>query len=70
MNHVSFGNMCACMGPQGGDQYCPCRMQREGLDGHYNCHGDKAAMAQREMAAQERLRAALQKLLPEPPESV
>lgn len=36
-----FFRACACMGPQGTDPYCPCRMQRKGLDGHYNCHGDK-----------------------------
>lgn len=24
-------NLCACMGPQNGEPYCPCRMVKEGL---------------------------------------
>lgn len=60
--HASFGNLCACMGPQGGDPFCPCSMSRQGIDGYYNCNGDKEAMARRELEAQERLREALEKL--------
>lgn len=25
-------NICACMGPQNGEPYCPCKMRREGLE--------------------------------------
>lgn len=25
-------NLCACMGPQRGDPYCPCEMKRRGLE--------------------------------------
>lgn len=24
-------NLCACMGPQGDDPYCPCEMEQKGL---------------------------------------
>ncbi|NID14386.1 hypothetical protein [Luteibacter yeojuensis] len=61
MSEITIGRLCACMGPQGGDPYCPCRMQTEGLNGHYNCNGDKEAMARREAETQERLRIALRK---------
>lgn len=27
-----FTNICACLGPQNGEPYCPCRMRREGLE--------------------------------------
>lgn len=25
-------NICACMGPQRGDPYCPCEMRRRGME--------------------------------------
>jgi hypothetical protein len=25
-------NICACVGPQNGEPYCPCTMRREGLE--------------------------------------
>ena len=59
---LSIGNLCACMGPQASDPYCPCRMRSQGIDGYYNCYGDKDAMANRETEAKDRLRAAMSKL--------
>lgn len=59
MGDITIGRLCACMGPQGGDEFCPCRMQTEGRDGYYNCYGDNEAVAKREADAQERLRIAL-----------
>ncbi len=56
---LSIGRLCACMGRQGLDPYCPCEMQRMKLDGFYNCYGDKEAMAKREEEAQERLSKAM-----------
>ena len=47
MGEFTIGRLCACMGPQGGDEFCPCRMQSEGRDGYYNCHGDKDAQKKR-----------------------
>lgn len=58
-NSLTISNLCACLGPQATDPYCPCSMRRQGLDGFYNCHGDKEAMARREADAQDRLSKAM-----------
>lgn len=29
---MNIGNICACMGPQGKDKLCPCRMRSAGLE--------------------------------------
>ena len=58
----TIGNLCACMGPQASDPYCPCRMRSQGIDGYYNCYGDKVAMANRETEAQDRLSSAMSRL--------
>jgi hypothetical protein len=31
MTYDNIPNICACMGPQGGDPVCPCRMRAQGL---------------------------------------
>jgi len=55
-------NLCACLGPQATDPYCPCQMQQRGLDGFYNLYGDKEAMARREEEMHERLKAAVTRI--------
>ncbi len=60
MSELNF-TPCACMGPQGGDPYCPCHMKMAGLNGYYNCNGDKEAMAKRSAEEEERLRVAMRK---------
>lgn len=62
MGDITIGRLCACMGPQATDPYCPCEMQRMKIDGAYNCYGDIEAMARREAEFQDRLRAAVQSL--------
>lgn len=58
-SELTIGNLCACMGPQASDPYCPCRMRSQGIDGYYNCYGDKEAHKKRGEEDCARLMAAL-----------
>lgn len=60
-SELFIGNVCACMGPQASDPYCPCRMRSQGIDGYYNCYGDKDAHAKRCEEDRTRLIAAFAK---------
>jgi hypothetical protein len=59
ISSLPIGNLCACMGPQATDPYCPCRMRSQGIDGYYNCNGDKVAHAKRCEEDRSRLLAAM-----------